>query len=341
MTRHVDLRSDTVTQPTAEMREAMARAIVGDDGFGDDPTVRALEERFAELVGKEAALFVPSGVMANQIAVRILTRPGDVIVAGKGQHVVSFEMGASARNASVQFALVDDSSGELRLDDVMDVVEAEKDHQVAVSMVEIENTHMTSGGTPWDLAHLSALARALGDKPIHMDGARLFNASVATGASPRDIAASATTVMACLSKGLCAPVGSLLAGPAELMRAARVERKRLGGAMRQVGILAAAGLVALDTMVERLADDHARARQLAGLLAAAFPESQYDPSTCRTNIVAFDHPQARQIVHELVQRGVWGDTIAPRRVRFVTHMGVTDDDLDFVGDVLAHFTPAP
>ncbi len=341
MTRHVDLRSDTVTQPTPEMREAMSQAIVGDDGFGDDPTVKALEERFAEIVGKDAALFVPSGVMANQIAVRILTRPGDVIVAGKGQHVVSFEMGASARNASVQFALVDDSSGELRLDDVMDVVEAEKDHQVAVSMVEIENTHMTSGGTPWDLAHLSALARALGDKPIHMDGARLFNASVATGASPRDIAASATTVMACLSKGLCAPVGSLLAGPAELMRAARVERKRLGGAMRQVGILAAAGLVALDTMVERLADDHARARHLAGLFAAAFPESHYDPSSCRTNIVAFDHPQARQIVHELVQRGVWGDTIAPRRVRFVTHAGVSDEDLDFVADVLAHFTPAP
>jgi threonine aldolase len=340
MTRHVDLRSDTVTQPTPEMREAMARAVVGDDGFGDDPTVRALEERFAVLVGKEAALFVPSGVMANQIAVRILTRPGDVIVAGKGQHVVSFEMGASARNASVQFALVDDSSGELNIDDVMDVVEAEKDHQVAVSMVEVENTHMASGGTPWDLARLNSLARALGDKPIHMDGARLFNASVATGESPRDIAACATTVMACLSKGLCAPVGSLLAGPADLMRVARVERKRLGGAMRQVGILAAAGLVAMDTMVDRLAEDHARARRLGGLFAAAFPESKYDPATCRTNIVVFEHPQARQIVHELVQRGVWGDTIAPRRVRFVTHAGVSDDDVDFVADVLTHFTPA-
>src|ERR1019366_5618216 len=181
MTRHVDLRSDTVTQPTPEMREAMARADVGDDGFGDDPTVRVLEERFAAIVGKESALFVPSGVMANQIAVRILTRPGDVIVAGRGQHVVSFEMGASARNASVQFALVDDSSGELDIDDVMDIVEAEKDHQVAVSMVEVENTHMSSGGTPWDLTRLNALARALGDTPIHMDGARLFNASVATG----------------------------------------------------------------------------------------------------------------------------------------------------------------
>ncbi|MDH2902393.1 MAG: GntG family PLP-dependent aldolase [Actinomycetota bacterium] len=340
MTRHVDLRSDTVTQPTPEMREAMARAVVGDDGFGDDPTVRALEERFAEVVGKESALFVPSGVMGNQIAVRILTRPGDVIVAGKSQHVVSFEMGASARNASVQFALVEDSSGELGVDDVMEVVESEKDHQVAVAMVTVENTHMSAGGAPWDIEHLRTLARALGEKPLHMDGARLFNAAVATGESPRDIAASATTVMACLSKGLCAPVGSLLAGPTELMRAARVERKRLGGAMRQVGVLAAAGLVALDTMVERLAEDHARARRLGELFASAFPESGYDPATCRTNIVAVNHPQARQIVHELGQRGVWGDTIAPRRMRFVTHADVSDDDIDFVAEVLTHFTPA-
>ena len=341
MTRHVDLRSDTVTQPTPEMRRAMAEAVVGDDGFGDDPTVRELEEKFASLLSKEAAIFVPSGVMANQIAVRILTRPGDVIVAGRNQHVVSFEMGASARNASVQFALVDDSTGELALEDVMDIVDAAQDHQVPVALVSVENTHMVAGGVPWNTSHLASLARALGDRPIHMDGARLFNASVATGESPGAIAASATTVMACLSKGLSAPVGSLLAGPQELMRAGRIERKRLGGAMRQVGILAAAGLVALDTMVERLSEDHARARRLAVLFATAFPESGYDPSTCRTNIVAFDHPQARQIVYELAERGVWGDTIAPRRARFVTHAGIDDDDLDFIADVLEHFTPAP
>ena len=341
MNRHVDLRSDTVTQPTPAMREAMARAVVGDDGFGDDPTVRELEERFAALVGKEAAMFVPSGVMANQIAVRILTRPGDVIVAGKSQHVVSFEMGASARNASVQFALVDDVSGELGIEEVMDVVDAEKDHQVAVAMLAVENTHMMSGGTPWDLDRLAALIRAVGERPVHMDGARLFNAAVATGKTPGEICARATTVMACLSKGLCAPVGSLLAGPLELMKSARVERKRLGGAMRQVGVLAAAGLVALDTMVERLAEDHVRARRLAGLFSEAFPEANYDPTTCFTNIVAFDHPQARQIVHELEERGVWGGTISPRRVRFVTHAGVSDDDIDFVAEVLTAFTPAP
>lgn len=339
MTRHVDLRSDTVTQPTPEMRDAMAHAVVGDDGFAEDPTVRELEEVFAARVGKEAAVFVPSGVMANQIALRVLTRPGDVIVAGRHQHVVSFEMGASARNSSVQFALVDDETGELSLEDVMDLIDATADHQVSVAMVAVENTHMFSGGRVWDPQRLATLASAVAERPVHLDGARLFNAVVATGRSASDLAAPATTVMACLSKGLCAPVGSLLAGPAALMTSARVERKRLGGAMRQAGVLAAAGLIALETMVDRLAQDHRRARALAVLVAAAFPEASYDPTSCATNIVAFDHPQARQIVHELKERGVWADTIAPRRVRLVTHADVSDDDLDFVSDVLAAFTP--
>jgi len=340
MTRRVDLRSDTVTQPTPAMRDAMANAEVGDDGYGEDPTVSALEQRFAAMVGKDAALFVPSGVMANQIAVRVLTRPGDLIVAGRGQHVVSFEMGASARNSSVQFATVDDAIGMLALDDVLDVLDAEDDHQPHVAMVAVENTHMPSGGTPWDVAALSSLARAIGERPLYLDGARLFNAVVATGTSPEAFAAPATMVMTCLSKGLCAPVGSLLAGPTALMASARIERKRLGGAMRQAGVLAAAGLVALDTMIERLGEDHVRARTLADAFAVAFPEAQYDPTTCRTNIVAFDHAQARQIVHELAARGVEGGTVAPRRVRFVTHAGVSDDDIAFTLDVLKDFHPS-
>ncbi len=339
MDRRVDLRSDTVTQPTPAMREAMAHAVVGDDGYGEDPTVAALEERFAALVGKEAALFVPSGVMANQIAVRVLTRPGDLIIAGRAQHVVSFEMGASARNSSVQFATVDDSHGTLVLGDVLEIIDAEADHQAHVAMVCAENTHMPSGGTPWDVADLRALANAIGGRPLHLDGARLFNAVVATGTSAAQYCEPATTVMACLSKGLCAPVGSLLAGPADLMRNARIERKRLGGAMRQAGVLAAAGLVALDTMVDRLSEDHARARALAGLFAAAFPEAGYDPASCRTNIVAFDHPQARQIVHELEALGVAGGTVAPHRLRFVTHADVSDDDVARVAAVLAGFKP--
>lgn len=340
MTRYVDLRSDTVTQPTQQMRDAMSTAVVGDDGYGEDPTVVALEARFAALMGKEAALFLPSGVMANQIAVRVLTRPGDVIVAGKSQHIVSFEMGASARNSSVQFALVDDSAGSLALSDVLEIIDAEADHQPHVAMVSVENTHMPSGGTPWELNDLRALAGAIGERPMHLDGARLFNASIATGVSLKDYADTATTVMACLSKGLCAPVGSLLAGSDELMHQARIERKRLGGAMRQAGFLAAAGLVALETMVDRLSEDHHRARQLAELFADAFPEADYDPSTCRTNIVSFNHPQARQIVEELSKLGVDGGTVAPRRVRFVTHAGVSDDDVDYVSDVLEKFRPA-
>jgi threonine aldolase len=339
MARRVDLRSDTLTQPTQAMRDAIASAPVGDDGYGEDPTINALELRFASMVQKESAVFVPSGVMANQIALRVLVSPGDVIVAGRTQHLVSFEMGAAARNSSVQFATVDDTNGSLSIADVLEVIDAEHDHQPHVAAVTIENTHMFSGGAPWDVEKLRALALAIGDRQLHLDGARLFNAVVATGTSAGEYCAPATTVMTCLSKGLCAPVGSLLAGPADMMTRARVERKRLGGAMRQAGFLAAAGLVALDTMVDRLKDDHDRARQLADLFATAFPESLYDPSTCQTNIVSFNHPQARQIVQELAQLGVEGGTVAPRRARFVTHAGVTDDDVDFVGDVLTHFVP--
>jgi threonine aldolase len=321
------------------MRDAMAVAVVGDDGYNEDPTVRELEERFAAIVGKEAAVFVPSGVMGNQIAVRILTNPGDLVIAGRGQHVVSFEMGAAARNSSIQFATVDDTEGTLALRDVLDIVDAEEDHQPHVGMVAIENTHMPSGGTPWNVADISDLVRAINGRPLHLDGARLFNAVVATGTTAAEYAAPATTVMCCLSKGLCAPAGSLLAGPAELMQRARIERKRLGGAMRQAGFLAAAGIVALDEMIDRLADDHARARSLAGLFATTFPEAQYDPASCRTNIVTFNHPQARQLVEELALVGVEGGTVGPRRARFVTHAGVDDDDVTFVSEALARFKP--
>ena len=340
MTKRVDLRSDTVTQPTQAMRDAMASAVVGDDGSGEDPTINELEARYAKIVGKEAAVFVPSGVMANQIAIRVNTRPGDVIIAGRDQHVVSFELGAAARNSGVQFALVDDVTGQLNVDDVLSIIDAEADHQPHIAMISVENTHMPSGGTPWNVRDLVALKSAIGNLPLHLDGARLFNAVVATGTSAKEFAAPANTVMTCMSKGLCAPVGSLLAGSATDMETARIERKRLGGAMRQAGILAAAGLVALDTMIDRLSEDHARAKQLATLFAQAFPEANYDPATCQTNIVSFNHPQARQIIGELELLGVVGGTIGPRRVRFVTHAGVSDDDVTFVAEVLKNFKPS-
>ncbi|HTB09205.1 MAG TPA: GntG family PLP-dependent aldolase [Acidimicrobiales bacterium] len=338
MSRRVDLRSDTITQPTPAMREAMASARVGDDGYGEDPSVNELEARYASLVGKDAALFVPSGVMANQIALRVLAQPGDVVVAGRSQHVVGFEMGAASRNAAIQFATLDDSSGTLDIADVLEVIDSEADHQPHVSLVCVENTHMASGGVPWDVAELRALADALGDRPLYQDGARLFNAVVATGTSAAEFCAPSVMVTSCLSKGLCAPVGSLLAGPTALIERARVERKRLGGAMRQAGFLAAAGLVALDTMVERLSEDHARARALAEVFAVAFPESGFDPTSCQTNIVAFDHPRARDVVAGLAALGVEGGTVSPRRARFVTHAGIGDDDIEFVASILKDFT---
>jgi threonine aldolase len=217
------------------------------------------------------------------------------------------------------------------------VLDGERDHHAHVSLVTVENTNMFAGGAVYPIEELHALAGAV-DRPIHMDGARLFNAVVASGVSAAQYAACVTTVSSCLSKGLGAPVGSLLAGPVDLIAQARIERKRLGGAMRQAGVIAAAGVVALTTMVDRLAEDHARARRLADCFAAAFPEAGYDPATCQTNIVAFNHPEARRLVAELRERGVMGDTIAPARARYVTHLDVSDDDVDYVAEVLATFS---
>jgi threonine aldolase len=337
VTGTVDLRSDTLTQPTRAMREAMASAVVGDDGYGEDPTVNELEARFASMLAKESAVFVPSGVMANQIAVRILTRPGDLVVTGRHQHLVGFEMGAAARNASVQLAVVGDDDGRLDPATILEVLDAELDHQPRVAAACLENTHMFAGGVPTRSADLRAVAEVLDGRPLHLDGARLFNAAVATGESPAELAAGATTVMAALSKGLGAPVGSLLAGPRELIVEARVERKRLGGAMRQAGVLAAAGLVALTSMVDRLVEDHARARRLADVVATRFPESDYDPGSCRTNIVAFSHPEARRIVERLASLGVLAGTIAPTRARLVTHLGLDDADIERACDVISSF----
>ena len=338
MARAIDVRSDTVTQPTEAMRSAMAVAVVGDDGYGEDPTIRELEGEFAALVGKEAAIFVPSGVMANQMALRVLTLPGDLVVTGRHHHVVSYEMGASARNASIQFAPIEDSSGFLDAEEVAEVISAEFDHQPHIAALCLENTHMYAGGVPWGAREIASIVAAADGRPTHLDGARLFNASAATGEDPSALAAPVTTVMTCLSKGLCAPVGSLLAGPADLMDRARVERKRLGGTMRQGGILAAAGLVALRTMRDRLVEDHRRARALADAFSTRFPESAYDPESCATNIVAFDHERARELVARLDDRGLRGGTLSPRRARFVTHAGITDDDVDAAVDIITSFT---
>jgi threonine aldolase len=324
----VDLRSDTVTRPTARMRRAMAEAEVGDDGYGEDPTVNELEARYAERVGKPAAVFVPSGTMANQIALRILSVPGTRVVAGRSQHMVAYELGAGPRNAGIQFHPVDDKAGVLGPDALAWAKEAERHHQPPVSLVCIENTHMASGGIAWRLEELKELDRVADGLPIHMDGARLFNAEVATGVSAVAMASSATTVMSCLSKGLCAPVGSLLAGSEAHMAAARDERKRLGGGMRQAGVLAAAGLIALDEMVNRLVDDHLRARRLGEAVAERWPEKDVDPKRVESNIVVFHHAGANALLAHLAEQGVLCGTIAPGLVRLVTHHDVDDDDID-------------
>ena len=324
MSAPVDLRSDTVTTPTAAMRQAMAGAEVGDDDYGEDPTVRALEEAFAARVGKEAALFVPSGIMANQIAFRVLTTPGTTVVAGRRQHVVAYEYGAAPRNSGVQFSELDDTDGMLDPVAVRTAIGASAYHQPAVSLVSVENTHMAASGAPWSLARLREVADAAGGLPLHMDGARLFNAEAATGIVASQWAAQATTVMSCLSKGLCAPVGSVLAGPADVIAQGRLERKRLGGGMRQAGVLAAPGLVALQTMTERLVEDHVRAARLAEAVADRWPGCGLDPRSVRTNIVTFSHAEPEKLLHHLAQEGVLAGPIAPGVVRLVTHHDVDD-----------------
>jgi threonine aldolase len=320
----VDLRSDTVTRPTPAMRRAMAEAEVGDDDYGEDPTVRALEETFSALVGKPAALFVPSGVMANQIALRILTTPGSAVVAGRRQHVVSYEFGAAALNAAVQFIGVDDEDGMIDSADVRAARRATEHHQPEISLLCIENTHMAASGAPWTIVRLQAVVEAAGPVPIHMDGARLFNTVAATGVPAAEWAAPASTVMCCLSKGLCAPVGSLLAGDEDVIGEARLARKRLGGGMRQAGVLAAPGLIALQDMVARLPEDHARAARLADAVALRWPSCGLDPATVRTNIVTFTHAEPEKLLAHLEGHGVLAHAIAPETVRFVTHHDVDD-----------------
>jgi threonine aldolase len=329
----VDLRSDTVTRPTPEMRKAMAGAEVGDDVYGEDPTINELQEAFAARVGKEAALFVPSGTMGNQLALRLLTAPGTVVVAGRRQHVVVYESGAAAYNAGVQFHLLPDDEGTLDPAHVGWAVQAAAHHYPRPSAVCVENTHMPACGTPWPMERLREVA-VIG-LPVHLDGARLFNAEVAAGTSAAEYASAATTVMCCLSKGLCAPVGSLLAGPADVMAAARVHRQRLGGGMRQAGVLAAAGLVALRTMVERLADDHGRARRLAEAVADRWPEAGCDPARVLTNIVTWSHPHADALLDHLLGEGVLAGTIAPGVVRLVTHHDVDDEGVERAVKALA------
>jgi threonine aldolase len=314
-----------MTRPTAAMRRAMAEAEVGDDGWGEDPTVRRLEEIFAARVGKAAALFVPSGTMGNQVALRTLAGPGRMVVAGRRQHVVMSELGAAGVNGAFQLYTVDDRDGRLDLDTVREAVVGDVGHTPPVAAIAVENTHMCSGGRATGPEVIEAVAGF--GVPVHLDGARLFNAEVALGVPAPQLAAPATTVMCCLSKGLGAPVGSLLAGPADLMAEARDHRTRLGGGMRQSGVLAAAGLIGLEDHVDRLADDHRRARRLAEAVAERWPGT-LDPATVDTNIVMVTHDEPDALLAHLEGEGVLGGRMGTNLVRLVTHLDVDDDGID-------------
>jgi threonine aldolase len=311
------------------MRRAMADADVGDDVYGEDPTVNRLEELAAAMVGKEAALYVPSGTMGNQIALRLLARAGTEVLCPGRAHIRQYEA-AAALNAGVQIRPLHDRDGVFGPEAVDTAVEGPAHHLPPLSLVAIENTHMPAGGVPWTVAQVVAVAATARRHglPVHCDGARIFNAAVALGVDAAALTARVDTVMFCLSKGLAAPVGSMLAGPADLIATARLERARLGGGMRQAGIIAAAGIVALTEMVDRLADDHSRARRLAEALADRFPGS-VDPTRVQTNIVcAATAALPGSFLDDLAADGIRGGTIDQFTVRLVTHKDVDDADLD-------------
>jgi threonine aldolase len=336
----IDLRSDTVTQPSAGMRQAMAAAPVGDDQYGEDPSVNRLQERIAELLGKPAALFVPSGTMANQIGLKLLTRPGDEVVVGHEAHIVWHEAGAGAANSGVQFAAVGRGG-------VFNARELRAAYKPAghivfppTTLVAIENTHNRGGGVIFpqeDAVAVCGTARELGMRS-YLDGARLFNAAAACGRSLAELAAPFDLVSVALSKGLGCPVGSVVVGTqAEIARAHRA-RRMFGGAMRQAGILAAAGLWALDHNLDRLAEDHGNARLLAERLAG-LRGIEIDLSTVQSNIVIFhlaeDAPDAAAIVARAREAGVLVSAFAVRTVRAVTHLDVSRDECRRAADRLA------
>jgi threonine aldolase len=322
-----DLRSDTVTQPTAEMRAAMARAEVGDDVYREDPTTRKLEERVAALLHKEAAMFVPSGTMGNQIALLVHTQRGAEVIVGDGAHVTNFEAGAGAAWAGVQFAAVG-TKGLFTARDVEAAVRPASEMYPETRLVWIENTHNRSGGRLFPQRDAIAIADfARRSKfAIHLDGARLWNAAAATGIAEAELAAPFDTVGVCFSKGLGAPVGSAVAGSTALIERARRFRKMLGGAMRQSGILAAAALHALEHHRERLVRDHQAARRMAEILEGS-PHVTSKAQTVETNIVVVElaEPRSRDVVRAAEELGVLVHAIAPNAVRLVTHLDFPSD----------------
>ena len=330
----IDLRSDTVTKPTDEMRKAMARAEVGDDVYGEDPTVNRLQDMAANMLGKRFALFVPSGTMANQLAIRSHTQPGQEIIVESKSHVVRYEQGAAGALAGVQLHWVTGERGIMTAEQVEAAIRPNDAHSIPTALICIENTHNAGGGTIYPLSTIEKI-RALAVRhgiPMHLDGARLFNAVATTTLPPTVYTQHFETVSLCLSKGLGAPVGSLLiSNDQRLMDRARRFRRMYGGAMRQAGILAAAGIYALDRHVARLKTDHEHAKKLARQLQH-IPAIQIAPQHVETNIVIFDivddHRSPAELVAALKEHGVLINAVGGQSYRAVTHLHITDKQID-------------
>jgi threonine aldolase len=333
---NIDLRSDTVTLPTPDMRRAMAEAPVGDDVYGEDPTVNRLQAMAAEMLGKEAALFVPSGTMGNLAAILAHCTRGDEVILGNQAHTFLYEAGGiSALGGVHSCQLPNQSDGTLNLEDIRAAIRADDPHQPITRLVSLENTHNRCGGVALTAEYTQAVGELCHQQGIklHLDGARLFNAAAALGLPASTLVSPVDSVTFCLSKGLCAPVGSLICGPQDFIQRAHRIRKQLGGGMRQAGVLAAAGIVALESMPGRLADDHARARRLAKHLGT-IPGIVLDPGTPCTNMIFMSlnnevgHMDAQAVADQLLEKGVKVGAVGARRFRLVTHYWIDDAAVD-------------
>lgn len=336
----IDLRSDTVTKPSHEMRKAMYDAEVGDDVYGEDPTVLRLEQTAAEMLGKEAGLFVTSGTMGNQVAVLAQARGGEEILLEADSHIFMYEAAAHSAFAGVQTRTLVGHRGAMNPEDVKNAIRTPNIHHPRTALICVENTHNRAGGAIVPVQNMQAIYEIAREHniPVHLDGARLFNAVVATGGQATDFTQFADTVQVCFSKGLGAPIGSLLAGDRETIARARMWRKRLGGGTRQVGVIAAPALLALTQNVERLVEDHAHAKRLAEGVSG-IKGMEIDPATVETNIVLVNVKGTGltelQLLDELQKAGILATDFGPGLVRFVTHLDVTQQDIDRAIETIA------
>jgi threonine aldolase len=337
----IDLRSDTVTKPTPAMRDAMSHAEVGDDVYGDDPTVNSLEERVAKLFGHEAAIFTPSGSLANQLGIKLLVKPGEELITETNSHIVRAELGAGAVFSGITTRTWPSLHGKFKASEVLEIARPNSGpYLVSTTAIAIENTHNFGGGSVQDITEIAKLRNDSQKDGIamHLDGARIWNAHVATGTSFTEYGKYFDTISVCLSKGLGAPVGSILISSKDRIAEARVWRKRYGAGMRQIGILAAAGDYALDNNIARLSDDHRRAKELARAANVAAPMT-IDPDTVETNIVALDLTEldisAQELNVELKSEGVLASALGPNFLRLVTHLDFSDSDLEKAIEVLS------